>query len=233
MKKRVAAARDALIALRKKRHDVFNKTKVKDHGFREGDIIFTTNFSLPPPGVNGKFWPRLNKSPFQVVSVGAVTLIARRLVDNYTIQIRTDYCRKYVPHDPECQLLPDEVKEIVGKPLTIESLIELAKIDELQIVMTDRSLMEVKPSEPVRTRAQAQLLADRENLPEIPEILVDYQDRPDLQLSLLSNEPQQAEDVNDIDQAEERLGAVQEHEASNEAPPEKRVRFNLPVRFKI
>ena len=154
LQERIKDARENLIELREANHRKFNRNKKKDMNISPGDIIFITNFTRPPPGVSRKLIPKLLKSPYMVMSTGSVTLTARRLIDNLQIKIRMDHVRKFTPHDEACKTLPTEVTDIVGKPLTVESLKELAAIDQLDLSLTDRDLIEAGIIDPPRTRSQ-------------------------------------------------------------------------------
>ena len=174
MKRRVQEARKLLMDYRKKRHDQFNKNKLERHGFEEGQIVFVKNFQKPPTGASTKHWPKFQKSPFLVIGVASTTVLASRLVDGYTIKVRTDYIRAYKPHDAAVADLPDAVKAIVGSGLSVENLINLARTDSLDLIMTDFNLADRSAlTETMVTRSRSRGTATDQEQEELRDIDVD------------------------------------------------------------
>lgn len=119
-----------------------------------------------------KLRPNLNKSPFIVLSVGKTTLLVKRLVGSLTMQGAVDMVREYKKDSPYFQDLPPEILNIVGKPLTVKSLKELAEKDQLEPLFLDKVLSS-KPTPPSTTKQALQrevslqeaLLEDKDLVP--------------------------------------------------------------------
>jgi hypothetical protein len=116
----------------------YDTGKKFSHDLRPGDIVFVKNFSQAKPGQNYKLRVFLHKSPYQVLTVASRTALVKRLVDGHLIQVHTDFLRKYSPSLAQRMHLPEEVVAIVGKGLSEEALLDLARVDKLELLHRDR-----------------------------------------------------------------------------------------------
>ena len=80
-------------------------------------------------------------------------MLVKRPVDSLIMQVAVDMVREYKKDSPYFQNLPPEILNIVGKPLTAESLKELAEKDELELLLLDKVISST-PTAPL-SRKQA------------------------------------------------------------------------------
>jgi hypothetical protein len=140
---RIEAAKEAMQEARVKMQAAYNKGKISPATYKQGDIVFLKNFSLPAAGTSVKLRPVLQKSPFMVISVGPRkrALYCIRLTDNFLVQTNVDFVRRYRPKDkddPAFKDLPPEMLKILGAPMTSDDIIRLAKMDKLDFLYMDR-----------------------------------------------------------------------------------------------
>ena len=136
--KKLQDLRKELESIRSKQERKAARSSMMEIDYTEGDLVFVRNFTKPAPGKNVKFRPVLYKSPFVVVSQAKRAVTCMRLVDGVVMQVHKDYIRKYRPMDPIFDSLPNEVKRIVGQPISDMSLRALAEQDALEPIFLDR-----------------------------------------------------------------------------------------------
>ena len=135
-----------------KAHQRMNRNRIKLHQFVTGDIVFAVNHTLPVAGGTNKLRPKLSKSPLIILDVHDVVVITRRLADGFEQQHHVNSLRKFKIKNELFNDLPDEVKEILGGPISSQELQRLAEIDELPLIYRDHVPASADPG--IRTRAQ-------------------------------------------------------------------------------
>ena len=151
IRERVDIAAAEVAKTREEQHKYANKGAAKNKSYKEGDIIFVKNYTLPPPGGNIKFRPNLHKSPFVVTDESDRAVTCMRIVDGWTVQIHKDHIRPYKKRSEIFKDLPIEVQKIVGGTFDLKDLKNLAKTDDLALIYYDTALPLPKPA---RTRSK-------------------------------------------------------------------------------
>ena len=108
-----------------------------------GQVIFLKDFSVPKSGRARKFRPRFLKSPHIVLSCTDTSAVTMRLADGFVSRHHPDDMLQYRGDDKIPELfseLPPSVMEFLGKPLSTDSLINLAKTDRLDPIYVDKVL---------------------------------------------------------------------------------------------
>ena len=101
--------------------DSRNKNRISRE-LKEGDLVFTIDRAIPPPGVNKALAPRYSHVPYKVVKVLHTTCLITRLSDTATFQFNKGDLKKIIPHSSEFNDLPEIVRNIVAKEgTTIEA----------------------------------------------------------------------------------------------------------------
>ncbi len=144
---------------KQKRENYFNK-KAINKDYKVGELVFVLDRTLPPPGASKKLSSTLFKSPFMVTEVFSKVLTVSRLVDKYSIRVAFDDVKKLRDMDPEDPLfiaLPNSVRTELGRPITNKQIQDLAKIDQLPLILRDNLYRYSKrEAPPMETRAAKQ-----------------------------------------------------------------------------
>ena len=140
-----------------------NKGKSKKPVMKPGTIVFLKDYSIPRSGRASKFRPRYLKSPTIIVAASSTSVVTMRLGDGYVSRHHPDDMIRYKGNEKIPELyddLPDSVLRFLGKPMTSETLKDLAKTDNLEIIYRDYILTD--EPEPVMTRAETRRQKERE-----------------------------------------------------------------------
>jgi hypothetical protein len=121
----------------------------------------------------------LSKSPYIILSISARAITCMRLVDNVVTRVHADFVRKYTAKDPMFLNLPLETHAILGQPLTEESLIKLAKSDQLDILYLDKLPTKVRKARTERPATRAHVLAEQRKILEDAMLDINQDDNTD------------------------------------------------------
>ena len=127
-------------------------------------MVFIKDNRLPPPGVNVKLRPRLQKSPFVVTGFNQNILYLTRVVDKFETRVNPQDAVKYQPSDQSLfEDIPVEIRRELGSTLTPAKILKLAEVDSLPLLFTENVQQTPRTGPTVVGRvAEQQSLAEAE-----------------------------------------------------------------------
>jgi hypothetical protein len=180
-----------------------NRHRTQEHKFVQGMLVFCRDFRVPKPGQNVKLRPKQQRSPFIVVSTAPAAVLIMRLVDSFVTQVHPSALVEFTYKSRQFRDLPKEMLDILGEPLTKESLMHLAEIDQLPLLYSAPD--DTDTSGPT---TRAALARRRQELAVAAE--------------LAEQEQQLEDDWDDVDDVRPQLMTSEQPSV----PVQKRVRFN-------
>ena len=150
LEKTAADIHQRLTEKRKKQTDRVNATR-KEHKLTEGQVVFIKDNRLPPTGVNWKLRPALQKSPFLVTAVKSNWIELVRVTDRFQTRVApADVVPFHSSDDPIFADIPAEVMAEIGTPLSADNIKNLAKVDDLPLLLSENIFLKKEKQEAKR-----------------------------------------------------------------------------------
>ncbi len=112
-----------------------NDGKKTQPGYTIGDLVLIKDRRIPVPGTNTKLRTKFYPSVFEVTKTSHYQLQVKRLTDGFLTAVRPSQIKSLnLPADDLKRDLPPSVLDIMGQPLTKDSLKNLLKEDTLPII---------------------------------------------------------------------------------------------------
>ena len=185
-----------------------NSKRTDKPTLKQGTIVFIRNYSIPKNGRARKFRPYYLRSPQIVMTSSKTSIVTLRLADNFISRHHPDDAIEYKGNEKDTKLfnsLPQEVLAFLGKPLSKESLTNLAKQDKLDIIYTDRS----NPNtEPIMTRSKSQQQKSLEQAMELVRINEELDDLTEDEAVELNRQP--SKEILNLNNIPSKLEAILE-----------------------
>ena len=160
IQERVETAKSELQRYQEKMIKKINRHRLEGSKFETGKIVFMTREDPAAAGVSRKLRARFYKTPFIIVSTDKdgnnTWAYVMRLVDQAVFRVSPNRLRPFVEKNRTLfDGVPEEVLDVLGRPLTAEGLRILAEKDELEPIYSD-SLSELLPMRVTRAEARRQ-----------------------------------------------------------------------------
>lgn len=117
-----------------------NKHRITKSVVPQGSIVFVRDYSIPKSGRARKFRPYFLKSPQIVISASGTSVVTMRLADSFVSRHHPDDLLLFKGEQKDNELykeIPQNVLAFLGKPISSESLLELARKDDLELIYSD------------------------------------------------------------------------------------------------
>jgi hypothetical protein len=179
---RIGDTAEKIQELKDKTMRKLNINKVNKKVLAQGSIVFVKDFSIPRNGRARKFRPYYLKSPNIVISATPTSAVTMRLGDSFISRHHPDDLLPYKGEKKNHKLyefLPQEVLAFLGKPLSQDSLLELAKSDQLDMIYNDKSEATYTPPS---TRSSSKQMPTQDEIMEVIGDVLDENDTAEQQL---------------------------------------------------
>ena len=143
VKERIVEMSQRLASEKEKFLSKANKTRLDKPAIPVGEVVFVKDYSIPRHGRARKFRPYYLKSPQIVLEAHSTSVLTLRLADGFISRHHPDDILLFnskTNGSIDFSFVPEPVLQILGRPLSQSSLIELAKNDTLDLIYVDKIL---------------------------------------------------------------------------------------------